>query len=290
VPTVPSVECPPPNSPLLPKKPQDYPAPPTSESKHKSLSKQDNWNLAALKKAASSHKFVDNVVQFDDMSMLSISCDLVCKATFHKYFTSIAGAMIVYLSAKIQAKYVEDNFPATEPQEKDRIRIGLVHCFGIHKRQCRKRKRGENDQQNQEPQPVADNETKTVSNRSPKRLFFLVPEKVLEDVRTQFSFDPAITKQEFLCCLGWLLSRTAWLKTIYTNLLKKYPNAFANLPNPFEDYEKALQETIIGNNARISVIPRNTSQSNLPRNTSQFNNSNAIQQNHSTITNFNFIN
>jgi len=55
---------------------------------------------------------------------------------------------------------------------------------------------------NQEPQPVADNETKTVSNRSPKRLFFLVPEKVLEDVRTQFSFDPAITKQEFLCCLG----------------------------------------------------------------------------------------
>jgi len=80
------------------------------------------------------------------------------------------------------------------------------------------------------------------------------------------------------------------LKTIYTNLLKKYPNAFANLPNPFEDYEKALQETIIGNNARISVIPRNTSQSNLPRNTSQLNNSNAIQQNHSTITNFNFIN
>jgi len=119
----------------------------------------------------------------------------------------------------------------------------------------------------------------SAANRSKDRLFFLIPEKVLEDVHAKFDFALDPKGLEFSSCIGWLISRTAWLKTIYKDLLKKYSPL--NLPNPFDDYDTLLRETIIGNEARASVL--SITQTSNPSIAMQQNNNN------SNITNFNFL-
>jgi hypothetical protein len=207
--------------------------------------------------------------------MLSKTCSLIGMDSYNQYFTSTTGAILLYLSAKISDKYVEKYFQVTESNERDQIRLGLVHCFGLCKRPCRKRKRGTDGSSSSATNSAAN----SAANRSKDRLFFLIPEKVLEDVHAKFDFALDPKGLEFSSCIGWLISRTAWLKTIYKDLLKKYSPS--NLPNPFDDYDTLLRETIIGNEARASVL--SITQTSNPSIAMQQNNNN------SNITNFNFL-
>jgi len=127
---VPSTECPPVSSPP-PKLTQECQKSPVSKT-GKSLTKQDNWNQVALAKVASTHKFTD-FLKSRDLRMLSKSCSLVAVDTYEQYFTSLSGAILLYLSAKITEKYVKENYGITEQKEIDKIRLGLVHCFGLPK-------------------------------------------------------------------------------------------------------------------------------------------------------------
>jgi len=236
------------------------------------LTKQDNWNQVALAKVASTHKFTD-FLKSRDLRMLSKSCSLVAVDTYEQYFTSLSGAILLYLSAKITEKYVKEHYVITEQKEIDKIRLGLVHCFGLPKQQNRKRKLMvdvDQSESNQVSQPVSNTPTKSNTNRSTTRLFFMVPEKVLEDIRSQFSFADSITRNEYLCCIGWLIARPA--KKIHKEMRKKYPNI--DPPSPFADYDKELAELCIANNAILSFHPQNAP---------------SIQNHASSITNFNFL-
>lgn len=108
------------------------------------LNRQECWNVKALKAVASTHKFTDKILLCGDHMMLSTTCCLVGKRAFDTYFTTIPRSILLYLSAKITDKYVEDNFKVTEPNERDIIKLCMVHTFGLSHTSSKKRKRGHN--------------------------------------------------------------------------------------------------------------------------------------------------
>jgi len=237
------------------------------------LNRQECWNVKALKAVASTHKFTDKILLCGDHMMLSTTCCLVGKRAFDRYFTTIPRSILLYLSAKITFKYVEDNFKVTEPNERDIIKLCMVHTFGLSQTSSKKRKRGHNSATNSSTDISTDTLSGSATNspnRSTNRLFFLIPDQILKDLHSQFSFSLECKGQEFFACIGWLISRTIWLRNLYQDILmKKYP--IKDLPNPFDNYEKELKEITIANEARTSLIQANnppllqTRNSSLPQ-------------------------
>jgi len=123
--------------------------------------------------------------------------------------------------------------------------------------------------------PPVSNEQQTANREV--RLFFPCPDQVLQEIRTKFAFQ--IDDQEYSTCIGWIISRTAWLRTLYQKMYTKYP-CMQKLPSPFDYFDTEMNTLQIKNTAMLFVLEPSNSLSS-PQNhnlRSTSNHSNAVVQ------------